>query len=134
MITYENRMNKIYEKVPLSPKYEHHITLSVIVKDHDEEGLMSWWEAMKLFGRSGSDPNWRLPTKEELSLMYDFKEAIGGFKSPFYWSISPANADGAWGQGFQDGLGVQCLCGVDVLNAVRCVRRELIGRGSHDTP
>ena len=48
--------------------------------------------------------DWYLPSREELSKLYENREAIGGFENKFYWSSTQRNAFGAWGQGFGDGF------------------------------
>jgi hypothetical protein len=54
------------------------------VKRQDEESLMTWHEAMKGFG-----DGWRLPTKDELNLLYQHKDVVGAFANGgFYWSSS----------------------------------------------
>ena len=46
---------------------------------------------------------WRLPTKDELDILYRNKYEIGGFAKYYYWS-STENGDGnAWVQGFGSG-------------------------------
>ena len=49
--------------------------------------------------------NWRLPTKEELNLMYKnlYKKEIGGFAAVFYWSSSEYSAHSGWGHYFSYG-------------------------------
>ena len=47
---------------------------------------------------------WRLPTKEELSFLYQKKDEIGGFSKSNYWSNSVNNASGAWSQNFSNGF------------------------------
>ena len=47
---------------------------------------------------------WRLPTKEELSFLYQKKDEIGGFSKSNYWSNSDNNASGAWSQNFSSGF------------------------------
>ena len=48
--------------------------------------------------------SWRLPTKDELNLMYEnlYKKDIGGFADDYYWSASECNSI-AWGQHFSKG-------------------------------
>jgi hypothetical protein len=52
--------------------------------------------------------DWFLPSKEELNLLYENKEIIGGYEHGYYWSSSEFSADFAWYQhfdfGFQDYL------------------------------
>lgn len=47
---------------------------------------------------------WRLPTKEELSFLYQKKDEIGSFSKSNYWSSSTNNASGAWSQNFSNGF------------------------------
>ena len=49
------------------------------------------------------DDGWRLPTREELSLMYLNKNKIGGFAAAYYWSSSELNVNYAWFQYFFNG-------------------------------
>lgn len=73
--------------------------------------VMTWKKADKYIKENFSD--WRMPTREELQLMYDHKDAIGGFKMSnsgsdfpqWYWSCTehrefPAHV---WGANFSDG-------------------------------
>lgn len=90
----------------------------------DAPTLMTWDEAIKyaadLPHEEGSLP-WRLPTKDELNLMYENREAIGGFDlTGWYWSSSPVNYNFAWVQRFSDGL--QCNHFRVYVNSVRVVR------------
>ena len=78
--------------------------------------IMTWNEAKKVCANLGS--GWRLPTKDELNLLYTNKNKIGGFSSDTmdgYWSSTEDSiyfedgGYGAWAQffenGFQEGLG-----------------------------
>jgi hypothetical protein len=47
--------------------------------------------------------DWYLPSKEELNLMFEQKEVIGGLNNANYWSSSEAEANFAWYQSFVDG-------------------------------
>lgn len=47
---------------------------------------------------------WRLPTKEELSFLYQKKDEIGNFSKSNYWSSSTIYASGAWSQNFSNGF------------------------------
>ena len=46
---------------------------------------------------------WFLPSRKELSLMYDERDAIGGFAAAAYWSSSENAASFAWFQYFVSG-------------------------------
>ena len=48
---------------------------------------------------------WRLPTTDELNLMYEnlYKKDIGGFADDYYWSSSEINSSNAWYQYFYSG-------------------------------
>ncbi len=52
--------------------------------------------------------DWFLPSKEELNLLYENKEIIGGYQHGYYWSSSEVDQHFAWYQhfdfGFQDYL------------------------------
>lgn len=54
--------------------------------------------------------DWRVPTKEELKVLFNNRAAIGGFNvsgsNPvgWYWSATPHYNWGAWCQRFSDGL------------------------------
>jgi hypothetical protein len=53
--------------------------------------------------------DWRVPTKNELSTLFNHRAAIGGFNASgsypasYYWSSSQNNEWGGWGQRFSDG-------------------------------
>lgn len=72
------------------------------VMTEDLEGLMKWDEAVKACADLGD--GWRLPTKDELNLLYENKEKIGGFASNVYWSSSEYTNLFAWEQGFLSGF------------------------------
>jgi spore coat protein CotH len=44
-----------------------------------------------------------LPTKEELNLIYQNKDEIGGFASNYYWSSTEDGYGIAWEQNFNNG-------------------------------
>ncbi|MDA3949343.1 MAG: caspase family protein, partial [Spirochaeta sp.] len=68
---------------------------------------VNWDNAMSAAGsfRSGGYSDWRLPTKDELNLMYDnlHRQGVGGFASSYYWSSSGSYSSNAWGQNFRNG-------------------------------
>jgi len=50
--------------------------------------------------------DWFLPSKDELSLLYQHRKLIGGFAGSPYWSSSPFNPFYAWLQDFRNGYQV----------------------------
>ena len=65
-------------------------------------GEMNWDEAVKACSALGDE--WRLPSKDELNLLYLNKDEIGGFADKFYWSSEVVGNVNAWVQGFYIGL------------------------------
>ena len=47
--------------------------------------------------------DWHLPSKDELSAMYDNRDRIGGFSAATYWSSSENDDNYAWNQYFTNG-------------------------------
>ena len=66
--------------------------------DYFEE--LNWHDAMKIF----ENTSWRLPTKEELYILYKNKDMLGGFATYYYWSSSEGFNNGVWSQYFYNGL------------------------------
>ena len=70
--------------------------------------------------------DWRVPTKDELNLLFNSRAAIGGFNvtgsdpAGWYWSASEYDKWDAWGQRFSDGY--RDLYIKDSHSSVRCVR------------
>jgi len=64
-------------------------------------GCMTWHEAVEVCKKLG--PRWRLPTKDELNMLYENNEEIGGFANVFYWSSTEVGYNLAWKQNFLDG-------------------------------
>jgi hypothetical protein len=81
-------------------------------------GQHNWEDAKKICEDLGD--GWRLPTREELYLMWLNRESIGGFSAAFYWSSSEENSHYAWSQNF--GNGGQDNYYKDYKNYVRAVR------------
>ena len=67
----------------------------------DNLGRMNWDEAIVACKKLGT--GWRLPTKDELYMLYKNKEEIGGFASNYYWSSSEYDKSNAWHQDFFSG-------------------------------
>ena len=86
------------------------------VADHDED-TQTWDEAMTL-----RENGWRLPTRDELNLIYQKKNIIPNLKNGWYWTSTELNASDAWCQRFSDGVQYNGLKGYEY--DVRCVRNE----------
>ena len=94
---------------------EQHLKFEVYPKDL---GKHSWEDAKKICEKLGD--GWRLPTREELHLMWLNKDSIGGFAAAYYWSSSEGSNGNAWYQLFYDGY--QANFFKDVTYYVRAVR------------
>jgi hypothetical protein len=71
------------------------------VMTEDFENKMKWMDAIKACESLGD--GWRLPTKEELNILYENKGKIGGFVFSQYWS-SKEYGDFVGSQYFDDGF------------------------------
>ena len=47
--------------------------------------------------------DWFLPSKDELNMLYQNRNLIGGFTTGYYYSSSESTNYTAWTQGFTDG-------------------------------
>ena len=88
------------------------------VMTEDLEGRYTWDDAMKACADLGD--GWRLPTKDELNLLYENKEKIGGFADNDYWSSTEDVNGDAWSQSFSDGIQYDYVEGTTY--SVRAVR------------
>jgi hypothetical protein len=84
-------------------------TNGVVVAMQDQ-GAYYWVEAEAMVNdASKHDSNgakfndWRLPTKDELNLIYKQKESIGGFSTYSYWSSTEYGSASEWDQDFNGG-------------------------------
>jgi len=70
--------------------------------------------------------DWRVPTKDELNVLFNNRAAIGGFNltgsdpAGWYWSASQTNGWSAWDQRFSDGYQDNDTKGGH--SSLRCVR------------
>ena len=84
----------------------------------DDLGCMNWHEAIIACKKLGA--GWRLPTKDELNVLYENKEDIGGFASDGYWSSTEHVNGNAWEQDFYGGIQNSSNKGeADYVRAVR---------------
>lgn len=90
--------------------------LEVMTKDL---GLMNWESAKRACADWGD--GWRLPTKDELNIIYENKDKIGGFRyDDGYWSSTEFDPVNGWGQYLEDGY--QYGRGKEYTSYVRDVR------------
>ena len=101
-------------------------THGVVVAMQDQ-GDSNWYNAEAMANdASKHDSNgakfndWRLPTKDELNLIYKQRRSIGGFIDTYYWSSTEVDNGGAWDQNFGDGS--QGVNSKDYTDNVRAVR------------
>lgn len=100
--------------------FEHPLTGEKLqIANKDFTGSMTWEEAMDACRQLGS--GWRLPTKEELSGMYEqlYKEGLGNFEEDCYWSSTESANGGAWCQYYPTGGQDDCDGGTARVRAVR---------------
>ena len=67
----------------------------------EDLGRMSWDDAKKTCAALGD--GWRLPTKQELEILYVNNQRIGGFDDNYYWSSTEVDYSNAWSQNFYNG-------------------------------
>ena len=76
---------------------------NLVVAQHVFTEGMSWDAAKRACKKLGR--GWRLPTKDELNVLYENKDKIGGFSNSLYWSSTEHDKNGiAWFQFFINGL------------------------------
>ncbi len=97
VVKIEHDIEKKYNQ-PKPIILEQHLKFEVYPKDLDAH---NWEDAKKVCADLGD--GWRLPTREELHLMWLNRESIGGFAAAYYWSSSEDNSDNAWTQYFYNG-------------------------------
>ena len=71
------------------------------VAEKDLPNTMNWLEAEKECEKLGS--GWRLPTKDELNILYQNKDKIGFFANISYWSSTEDELNKRWVQSFSSG-------------------------------
>ena len=93
---------------------------NLLVAQNDFPTQMNWDDAVKACASLG--PGWRLPTIDELNIIYQNKDKIRGFRDNYYWSSSELGNGiyGAWGRGITGGS--QVGIDKDFPDSVRAVR------------
>jgi len=70
----------------------------LVVAQSEFQFGMNWDDAKEACASLGD--GWRLPTKDELNILYKNKDKIGGFMNYSYWSSTEYNNKGSWNQAF----------------------------------
>ena len=86
------------------------------VMSNDLEGEYTLKEALEAAWKI----EYRLPTREELNIMYENRDKIGNLKKETYWSSTEYDTINAWLQYF--GNGYKYFFNKNYLYRVRCVR------------
>jgi hypothetical protein len=98
------------------------------ISPKETEAFLNWFDAklycfsLNIDGKTG----WRLPTKDELNHIYEYKNDFGctyywDFVDSFYWSSSEYNANYAWCQNLSNGVQLSNY-GKNYISYVRAVR------------
>ena len=83
----------------------------LIAETQDQSLSSSWYDAQEIINRSENHSasganysDWRLPTKNELDLMFLQRKLVGGFIESGYWSTTEGQTPGsAWYLDFHSG-------------------------------
>jgi len=62
--------------------------IAIAKKDINDVAELSWQDANNLCKNSilGGHKDWRLPTIDELTTIFQIKNSVGGFSNAYYWS------------------------------------------------
>ena len=76
---------------------------NLLVAEYDFQQTMNWYNAKKISSYLGS--GWRLPTKNELNILFTNKEKVRNLTGRDYWSSTESKDSDccAWWQEFDDG-------------------------------
>jgi hypothetical protein len=78
----------------------------LVAAKEDLSQSLTWQQAIAACReyRGGGFSNWRLPSKEELNMLYTHRFAIGGFTERYYyWTSTESDRNDAWDQSFRTG-------------------------------
>ena len=114
-----------WTKVEVAPKYEIGLNNDLggyvfyvapdglhglVAATQDQSAGGYWNDAFSLVNNSANHnavganfTDWRLPTKDELYMMWYKKDAIGGFANYYYWCSTVGDYGSAWTQHFEYG-------------------------------
>jgi hypothetical protein len=91
---------------------------NLLVAQNDFPKQMKWQDAKKACENLGR--GWRLPTKDELHILYQNYVKIGVYSNNFYWSSTEFVFESAWVQYF--GNGGQLYINKSETSYVRAIR------------
>jgi uncharacterized protein (TIGR02145 family) len=91
---------------------------NLVFAQYDFPKKMSWEDAKKACESIGN--GWRLPTKEELGVLFKNKIKMGVFTNDYYWSSTINTNNLVWTQYFKDGYAI--YSSKDYTNYVRAIR------------
>jgi len=108
----------------------------LIAETQDQSSSCTWYDAQDIISTSSNHStagklftDWRLPTKNELNLLYSQKSVVGSFSTngSGYWSSKESEDssgyESGWIQIFGNvGDGTQTLCFKSLTNYVRAIR------------
>lgn len=124
-ITLQIKLNELLEKLVSNENiFQESIIITfgnIEIANNDCSFTKNWEEAKRYCEELGN--GWRLPTKNELDILYKNKISINGFSNSGYWSSTEDIYNFAWGQGFSDGK--QAIAKKDICLNVRPVRDKL---------
>jgi hypothetical protein len=90
-----------------------HVTdngLHGLIAETQDQPRSTWYSAQENISTSSNHStagklftDWRLPTENELNLLYSQKSVVGGFADSYYWSSTEYKKN-AWAQDFGSGL------------------------------
>lgn len=97
-----NESESVTSKVNMDGREVSTIKIGSLEILTEDLGKMTWEDAKRACADLGD--GWRLPTKDELNIISENKEKIGGFADMYYWSSAEFDLSGVWTQGFPNGI------------------------------
>jgi uncharacterized protein (TIGR02145 family) len=100
-----------------------------LVSETQDQGTSNWYDAgsfvsnpknHSVAGKKFTD--WRVPTRGELSLMYNIRNSIGGFIQNYYWTTESYKTQFAYIESFLDNLKISSFVGKSSIYSNRGVR------------